>query len=166
MNDLIFNLPFKYDPDSPSGFTWTERRKGSRGIGTTVGTKNRKGYWIIKLPEVGRKRAHRLVWEIHNGPIPDGKFVDHIDGNLDNSAIENLRLCDEKESARNTTGWSDKKLPKGIHENFHGGKTPGYYQARLKVENKTFTKSSRDIFELIEWLQSLRDTYHGEFRRD
>ncbi|ATS93660.1 putative HNH endonuclease [Pectobacterium phage DU_PP_I] len=162
----VSDLPFKYDPGSPSGFTWTQYRKGSRGIGTVVGTKGSKGYWIIKVPEVGRKRAHRLVWEIHNGPIPDGKFVDHIDGNLDNTAIENLRLCDEKQSARNTTGWSGKQLPKGIHENFHGGKTPGYYQARLKVGGKNFTKSSYHVSELTEWLQSLRDLHHEEFRRD
>lgn len=166
MDTGVLNLPFMYDPNSPSGFTWVENKKGCKGIGSTAGTKGKKGYWTVFVPSAGRKRSHRLVWEIHKGPIPEGKFVDHIDGDLDNSAIENLRLCDEKQSARNTTGWRGKKLPKGIHENFHNGKTVGYYQARLKVGSKTFTKSSYQVTELIEWLQSLRDMYHGEFRRD
>lgn len=166
MNLTASDLPFKYDPRSPSGFTWSENRKGSKGIGSVAGTKSKKGYWTVNIPGHGRRRAHRLVWELHNGPIPDGKFVDHIDGDLDNTTIENLRLCDEKQSARNTTGWSGKELPKGIHENFHGGKMPGYYQARLKVGGKNFTKSSYNVSELSGWLQSLRDDHHGEFRRD
>lgn len=35
---------------------------------------------------------HREVWEFHNGPIPDGHHVHHIDGNPDNNDISNL-IC-------------------------------------------------------------------------
>ena len=34
----------------------------------------------------------RLVWETFNGVIPKGKVVDHIDGNVFNNALINLRL--------------------------------------------------------------------------
>jgi hypothetical protein len=34
----------------------------------------------------------RLIWETFNGVIPKGKVVDHIDGNVFNNALTNLRL--------------------------------------------------------------------------
>lgn len=38
------------------------------------------------------KRLHRVVWEHHNGPIPKGFHVHHIDGDVENNAIDNLEL--------------------------------------------------------------------------
>ena len=34
----------------------------------------------------------RLIWETFNGVIPKGKVVDHIDGNVFNNALTNLRI--------------------------------------------------------------------------
>jgi len=34
---------------------------------------------------------HRLIWEAHNGPVPDGHVVVFLDGDLTNLALENLR---------------------------------------------------------------------------
>lgn len=38
------------------------------------------------------KRLHKAVWEYHNGAIPKGFHVHHIDGNRSNNQIENLAL--------------------------------------------------------------------------
>lgn len=38
------------------------------------------------------KRLHRTVWEYHNGEIPKGYHVHHIDGNRSNNMLENLAL--------------------------------------------------------------------------
>lgn len=38
------------------------------------------------------KRLHRKVWEYHNGPIPDGYDVHHINGDRSDNDIENLQL--------------------------------------------------------------------------
>ena len=35
---------------------------------------------------------HVLVWEQHNGPIPEGYQIHHIDGDKSNNSIENLQL--------------------------------------------------------------------------
>ncbi len=35
---------------------------------------------------------HRFVWEQHNGPIPEGYYVHHVDGNPKNNDISNLVL--------------------------------------------------------------------------
>lgn len=43
---------------------------------TWIGCKNRTGYGIIRL-EPRNLRAHRVSWELVNGPIPDGMHVLH-----------------------------------------------------------------------------------------
>ena len=40
------------------------------------------------------KFQHRRVWEEHNGPVPDGFCIHHLDGNKKNNDIENLALID------------------------------------------------------------------------
>lgn len=37
-------------------------------------------------------RLHRVVWEYHNGQIPEGGHVHHVDGNRSNNQPDNLRL--------------------------------------------------------------------------
>lgn len=39
---------------------------------------------------------HRLVWEIHNGQIPEGYQIHHIDHDKKNWQIENLMMVDRK----------------------------------------------------------------------
>ena len=43
------------------------------------------------------KRLHRMVWEHHNGPIPDGAHIHHKDGDRSNNAIENLECLTPQE---------------------------------------------------------------------
>ena len=38
------------------------------------------------------KRLHRAVWEFHNGEIPNGYHVHHVDGDTANNDIANLEL--------------------------------------------------------------------------
>lgn len=40
------------------------------------------------------KRLHRAVWEYHNGKIPEGYHVHHIDENRCNNQISNLILVE------------------------------------------------------------------------
>jgi len=42
-----------------------------------TGATLRRGYGQIRIPVKKAKQAHRLSWEIHNGPIPDGMLVCH-----------------------------------------------------------------------------------------
>lgn len=43
-----------------------------------------------------KHRLHRDVWEFHNGVVPDGHDIHHIDGNTLNNDISNLQCIDEK----------------------------------------------------------------------
>ena len=47
-------------------------------------------------------RIHRLVWMYHNGGIPLGMEIDHIDRDKHNNSIENLRLVTRTENQNNT----------------------------------------------------------------
>ncbi len=42
-------------------------------------------------------RIHRDIWEFHNGPIPEGHDIHHIDGNENNNYIENFELLSHGE---------------------------------------------------------------------
>jgi hypothetical protein len=46
-------------------------------------------------------KCHRIIWEMHNGPIPAGLSIDHIDGNGLNNRIQNLRVVSRVEQMHN-----------------------------------------------------------------
>lgn len=48
-----------------------------------------------------REYAHRLVWFIFNGQIPDGLMIDHIDLDKSNNRLDNLRLITKSGNAQN-----------------------------------------------------------------
>ena len=59
------------------------------------------GYIRFKYDKSGRNRfEHCVVWEEHNGPIPLGMFIHHIDFNKTNNDITNLLLVTPLEHKR------------------------------------------------------------------
>lgn len=79
---------------------WRVRRSGRCLAGSLAGTQNKDGYL-----RVGYQRhyymVHRVVWEIHNGPIPAGMFIDHVNGDRSDNRIENLRVVSRPINGRN-----------------------------------------------------------------
>lgn len=71
-----------------------------------------------------RKRLHRYIWEYHNGDIPKGHHIHHIDGDKNNNDIDNLKLVKAskhakihgKERFKNNKEWFAKFHPKGIKD--------------------------------------------------
>ncbi len=54
---------------------------------------NGKPYYLCgKYFQNDGERLHRTVYEFHNGPIPKGMAVHHIDENRSNNSIDNLML--------------------------------------------------------------------------
>jgi hypothetical protein len=88
-------------------------------------------------------------------------FIDHIDGDRANNKIENLRLCDKTQNARNrkrckrnTTG------VKGVRIRSDSGK----YEARICAGTKRIVLGSFDNLELAELVMFMaREKYHGAF---
>lgn len=65
-----------------------------------VGCRDYQGYTVFGFK--GRQyKEHRVIWFMHNGPIPKGYMIDHIDRNPSNNDIENLRIVTNSENQRN-----------------------------------------------------------------
>lgn len=106
-------------------------------------------------------RLHVQVWEAQHGPVPKGFFVDHINGDIHDNRIENLRLatpaqnaCNAKLSKANTTGlkglsWRPER---------------GCFRGAVKSEGRQHSFSG-DLFEVACWLFTKRRELHGDFAR-
>ncbi len=86
------------------GATKTTFKKGNRPANSVpVGTirKNTDGYMRKKIAEPNKWIfVSHLVWEEHNGPIPKGYAVFHVNGVFSDDRIENLMLMTKSEVSR------------------------------------------------------------------
>ena len=69
-------------------FYWKIDRGGMKA-GDIAGVSSHRGYRKISI-EGKKYYEHRLVWLWHHGSMPKS-IIDHIDGNTENNAIENLQ---------------------------------------------------------------------------
>lgn len=70
---------------------------------------NDSGYYCVRVN--GRMyRAHRVIWEMHNGPIPKGMDIDHVDGKRPNNLLLNLRLATRRQNLCNRGASKSSKL--------------------------------------------------------
>ena len=73
--------------------------------------------------------SHRHVWREHNGEIPKGLEIDHINNNPHDNRIENLQAITHKQNMQrkqNSVGYGyDKRFPKNPYQaqRSHNGKT-------------------------------------------
>lgn len=109
-------------------------------------------------------QVHRIIWELHNGSIPDGFVVDHKDGNKLNNKLENLRLCTQAENVLNCAASKNSKTKiKGVFFD----KSRGKYRTQISVKGKLYFLGR---FEKLEDAESAYRkasiTLHGEFRRN
>jgi hypothetical protein len=89
-------------------------------VGAIAGVVTPYGYRYIQLS--GKKyAAHRLVWLIETGAMPEGE-LDHIDGNKLNNKFSNLRVVTRKQNCEN----------KGAQRNNQLGLRGVSYNTRLK----------------------------------
>jgi len=66
-----------------------------------IGFTTENGY--IRIAVLHNKKhhyfwAHRIIWVYHNGRIPEGKVINHIDGKKANNRIENLQAVTYSEN--------------------------------------------------------------------
>jgi hypothetical protein len=70
----------------------------------------------------GTRKMHRDVWAFHNGEIPKGNHIHHIDGDVTNNDISNLQLMEAsahlrmegKKRHQDNPEWSKQFYTKGI----------------------------------------------------
>ncbi|HFI6433393.1 TPA: HNH endonuclease signature motif containing protein [Escherichia coli] len=77
-----------------------KKSRGRMKAGSIAGCPNDTGRIRVRL--FGRwYKAHRIIWEMHNGPIPEGYEIDHLDHDPSNNRLNNFRLVLGKENAKN-----------------------------------------------------------------
>lgn len=146
-------LTVAYDCTSPS-FLRVVKSYKKYLVGSCAGKINHTGYYDLRNPPEGsvERLAHRIVWELHNGPIPDGLTIDHIDGDKTNNSIENLRLAYKTLQMLNRPVRSDRKdnLPKGVFRN--GSK----FMGRYSFKGKRIAKNFNTVAEAADWVHHAR----------
>ena len=99
--------------------------KGTAKIGDVAGCLDTQGYIQTSINSKPY-RTHRLIYIYHNGDIPKGLQVDHINGIRNDNHIENLRLATHQENQWNRT------KAKGYTWNKRNNK----WNAQIKVNGK------------------------------
>lgn len=121
---------FYIDHSSPSSIRWKVSRRSSKNIseGSPAGTLHHSGYYYIRFLQ-NFIAAHRLVYLLHHGVIPENMVIDHINGVRSDNRIENLRLVTLELNNRNTKTRKDNKSGvKGVY--FRHVKGSDYWVAR------------------------------------
>ena len=116
--------------------------RGKAKSGIEAGRLKSTGYKEIKL--FGKSyQVHRVIWEMHNGKLPVGFVVDHINHDRSDNRLENLRAVPVKENCRNQS----RRKNSGTGVNGVRWYDPrGKYRAEIKVNKKTI---SLGYFETI-----------------
>lgn len=110
------NELFSYDKET-GVITWKTITSKRAKIGSVAGHLSH-GYRIINIDKK-KYFAHKIVWMIENGSLPNS-FIDHIDGNPLNNVITNLRLATHSQNMFNLkTPITNTSGYKGVH--FHKG---------------------------------------------
>lgn len=95
---MNWNELFEYDEESITCLSWIDKfRKGRGGKPVArinkghAGSLSSSGYPTIYYEQYPYS-ASKIVWEIFNGPIPEGRQVMYKDGDPTNCKIDNLEL--------------------------------------------------------------------------
>lgn len=109
---------------------------------------------------------------MHNGPIPEGMQIDHINGNKLDNRIENLRLATQSQQKYNVgVRKSNKQQLKNIfYMHFidkKNGKLYEYWTVRIQSEHKILSKNfpytDEGLQQAIEWRDAKLIELHGEY---
>ena len=117
-----FNKVFSYVDGELYWRVTTSNRSIAKSI---AGDLDGRGYRRVMLDGVHYK-VHRVIWEMHNGVIPKDRVIDHIDRNIKNNRIENLRAVTPAQNSLNI------KKHKGVWFDQSRNK----WKAQISINNK------------------------------
>lgn len=106
-------------------------------------------------------RLHRLIYMYHYGEVP--KQLDHINGDVLDNRIENLRPCEASENASNRSKFKNNSSGfKGVSWHSHSGRWFAYVDANKIRTNIGYFDT---IEEAALAATKARNNLHGDFAR-
>ena len=133
---------FNYDPETGKLY-WKVSTSWRIIVGEEAGSVHpNMGYVVVGL-KCRHFVAHRIIWEMHNGPIPKGMQVDHINHIRDDNKLCNLRLVTHADNHKNMTRQSNNvsKIP-GVYWDTARGK----WHVQIKYQRKLYALGRFDDF--------------------
>lgn len=106
-----------------------------------------------------RMRAHRYIWEMHYGSIPEGKEIDHINRDSCDNRLSNLRVVDR------TTNLHNRGISRANKTGFRGvfkRKGESKYGAKFSFRGKIFVKRFNSKVEAAKQYDLWAKEFHGE----
>ena len=107
------------------GLYWKKTTSNRAKVGGRVGCVGNHSYRVFRF-KGELLLEHRVIWELLNGPIPEGLDIDHVDRDRSNNLIENLRVATRSQNLHNNSGkgysWN-KAREKFVAYINHMGKT-------------------------------------------
>lgn len=139
---------------------WIESPSSNIPAGSIAGSLRNDGYIGIFINGV-YYFEHRIIWEMFNGPIPDGMSIDHMDRVRSNNHPDNLRLATHQQNHFNRTKQSNNKSGyKGV--SWHKQKQKWVAQIKIDGRNK-FLGFFHDPEKAYEAYCEKALEYYGEF---
>jgi hypothetical protein len=139
---------------------WKIRSARCVNVGDVVGGTNGKNqpYLRTRIKNQGLL-VHRIVFLMHHGYMPE--VVDHIDNNIQNNRIENLRAATKSQNHQNAA--AHKNNTSGC-KNVFWHKSSGCWQVKLRSNGKIRHVGSFQDLELADLVaHEARNLYHGNF---
>lgn len=152
---------FEYNPETGEFTRIKSIAHGRRDmVGKVSGSTNRATGYVEMCVGGVKQYAHRLAWIYMHGEIPEGRYIDHINGCRSDNRIANLRLAMPRNNLHNCKVRSD---------NTTGVKGVSYDPSRGKwVANVGKIRLGRfdTLFEAACARKSTALCVYGEFSRE
>lgn len=143
----------KIRPIATRFWSHVDRTTTPDGCWLWTASTTREGYGQIGSTGKNKKRllAHRLSWELHNGPIPDGLFILHNCPGADNPACVNPAHLRPGTAQQNM----DDMVAKGPSGRVVNGKTLKVFQAARVRLIEDHPEMSGKAFRLLAYLETM-----------
>jgi hypothetical protein len=146
---------FDYDVET-GNLIWKYRAEldsqwNGRMVGRVAGGFDRYGYRRLEINDI-KYQAHRVIWKLAYGEIPNYLQVDHINGSKGDNRLENLRLVTNQQNQHN-------------RQCDNGRQFKGVYKHRRKWKAEITTAEGRKYLGLHETAEKAALEYDKAARR-
>lgn len=141
----------EYNPNT-GVFKWVESYANRVKVGALAGHVRPDGYRVLPCGT----RAHVAACALMGIIVPEGGLVDHINGDITDNRIDNLRVANKKINAHNT---GVRKTNTTGHRGVSWDAARSKYRAALVVDGKQYSKRFENQDDAVSWYTYMATQY-------